>query len=186
MYCLLGSLISFFSKEAIFLLTTEAFYTSYMIVPFLAFYFVLGGIYYILVNILFFVKNATKFVAIGTGIGAVSNILLSWVLIPKYGLFGAAAATLFAQVMGTLFIGLIGRPFEVIRWDYVKFSSLFLLSAVFSFFSLVLRDVHTWTLMGVKTLGLIVLFFLLNFIAWRDPYFLIGHGRKIILAMIRR
>ena len=139
MYCLLGTVISLFSKEAIFILTTEAFYKSYVIVPFLAFYFVLGGIYYILVNILFFVKRATKFVAIGTGIGAVSNIFLSWLLIPRYGLFGAAAATMLAQVIGTLFIGFIGRTFEIIRWEYRKFVFIFILSAMFSFFFITLE-----------------------------------------------
>jgi len=186
MYCLLGTVISLFSKEAIFILTTEAFYKSYIIVPFLAFYFVLGGIYYILVNILFFVKRATKFVAIGTGLGAISNILLSWVLIPRYGLFGAAASTMLAQVMGTLFIGFIGRAFEVIHWEYKKFVFIFILSAMFSFFFITLKDLSPWSFIGIKTLAFCVLFFLLNFVAWRDPFFLITHGKKLILAMVRK
>jgi O-antigen/teichoic acid export membrane protein len=186
MYCLLGTVISLFSKEAIFILTTEAFYKSYVIVPFLAFYFVLGGIYYVLVNILFFVKRATKFVAIGTGIGAVSNILLSWLLIPRYGLFGAAAATMFAQLIGTFFIGFIGRLFEIIHWEYRKFIFIFILSAIFSFSLVMLKDLNPWSFIGIKTLAFCVLFFLLNFVAWRDPFFLITHGKKFILAMVRK
>jgi O-antigen/teichoic acid export membrane protein len=186
MYCLLGTVISLFSKEALFILTTEAFYKSYIIVPFLAFYFVLGGIYYILVNILFFVKRATKFVAIGTGIGAVSNILLSWLLIPRYGLLGAAAATMFAQVIGTLFIGFIGRQFEIIHWEYRKFISIFILSAMFSFSFIVLKDLSQWSFIGIKTLAFLALFLLLNFIAWSDPFFLITHGKKLIFAVVRK
>ena len=186
MYCLLGTVISLFSKEAIFILTTEAFYKSYVIVPFLAFYFVLGGIYYVLVNILFFVKRATKFVAIGTGLGAVSNILLSWLLIPRYGLFGAAAATMLAQVIGTVFIGFIGRAFEVIRWEYKKFVLIFILSAMFSFVFISLKDLNPWSLMGIKTLAFVGLFFLLNFIAWGNPFFLITHGKRLFLEMLGR
>jgi O-antigen/teichoic acid export membrane protein len=186
MYCLLGTVISLFSKEAIFILTTEAFYKSYVIVPFLAFYFVLGGIYYVLVNILFFVKRATKFVAIGTGIGAVSNILLSWLLIPRYGLFGAAAAAMFAQVIGTLFIGIIGRAFEIIHWEYKKFFFIFILSAIFSFFFITLKDLNPWSFIGIKALAFLVLFFLLNFVAWGDPFFLITHGKKLILEMVKK
>jgi len=186
MYCLLGTLISLFSKEAIFILTTEAFYKSYVIAPFLAFYFVLGGIYYVLVNILFFVKRATKFVAIGTGIGAVSNILLSWLLIPRYGLVGAAAATMFAQVIGTVFIGFIGRAFEIIHWDYRRFISIFILSAIFSFSVIILKGLNPWPFIGIKALAFLVLFFLLNFVAWGDPFFLMTHGKKLILAMVEK
>jgi O-antigen/teichoic acid export membrane protein len=184
MYCLLGTVISLFSKEAIFILTTEAFYKSYVIVPFLAFYFVLGGIYYILVNILFFVKRATKFVAIGTGLGAVANILLSWVLIPRYGLFGAAAATMLAQVIGTLFIGFIGRTFEVIRWEYKKFVLIFILSAMFSFVFITLKNLDPLSLIGIKTFGFGGLFFVLNFIAWGNPFFLITHGKRLFFEMV--
>ncbi|MBS3918871.1 MAG: oligosaccharide flippase family protein [Deltaproteobacteria bacterium] len=185
MYCLLGTVISLFSKEAIFILTTEAFYESYIIVPFLAFYFVLGGIYYFLVNILFFVKKATKFVAIGTGIGAVSNILLSWLLIPRYGLFGAAVATMLAQVIGTFFIGFIGHAFEIIHWEYRKFISIFILSAIFSFSLLIFKDLNLWSFVGIKAIAFGVLFFLLNYIAWGDPFFLITHGKKLFFAMVR-
>jgi len=184
MYCLLGALISLFAKEAILILTTEAFYKSYVIVPFLAFYFVLGGIYYILVNILFFVKRATKFVAIGTGIGAFSNILLSWLLIPRYGLFGAAAATIIAQVIGTIFIGFIGHAFEIIRWEYRKFVSIFILSAVFSFSLLLLKDLNLWSFVGIKTLAFGVLFFLLNSIAWGNPFFMITHGKRLFFEVV--
>jgi len=185
MYCLLGAVISLFSKEAIFILTTEAFYRSYVIVPFLAFYFVLGGIYYILVNILFFVKKATKYVALGTGIGATSNILLSWFLIPPYGLFGAAMATMLAQIIGTLFIGFIGYKFEIIRWEYRKYFFIFILSAIFSFSHLILKDLDLCLSLGIKTLVFAILFLLLNIIAWGDPFFLLTHGKKLALAMIR-
>lgn len=186
MYCLLGTMISLFSKEAIFILTTEAFYRSYVIVPFLAFYFVLGGIYYILVNILFFVKKATKFVAVGTGIGAVSNILLSWLMIPRYGLFGAAAATLLAQMIGTLFVGVIGRGFEIIHWEYKKFVFIFIFSAMCSFFFVRLEDLTLWASLSAKMAAFVSLFFLLNFVAWRDPFFLLSHGKKIFFEIVKK
>jgi O-antigen/teichoic acid export membrane protein len=187
MYCLLGTMISLFSKEAIYILTTEAFFGSSVIVPFLVFYFVLGGIYYILVNILFFVKRATKFVAVGTGIGAVSNIVLSWWMIPRYGLFGAAAATLLSQMIGTLFIGMIGRGFEIIRWEYKKFFSVFILSATCSFFFIgLMRDMRPWSLLWIKIIAFIILFFLLNLVAWRDPFFLLSHGKKIFFEIVKR
>jgi O-antigen/teichoic acid export membrane protein len=186
MYCLIGCIISLFAKEGILILTTEAFHKSYSIVPILVFNFVMGGIYYILVNILFFVKTATKFVAVGTGLGAASNIFLSWLLIPRYGLFGAAVATMLAQFMKTVFIGFLGRKFEIIHWEYRKFVSIFILSALFSFSFILLRDLNKWSLIAIKTLAFSSLFFLLNFIAWRDPVFLITHGRKYIFSIIKQ
>lgn len=53
-YCLLGTLVSLFSLEMLQLFTAEPYHSASRVIPFVAFAFVLRGIYYILVNILMF------------------------------------------------------------------------------------------------------------------------------------
>ena len=60
-------------------------------------------------------------VTIGTGIGAVLNIVLNFILIPKYNLNGAALATVFTELFGfSLYF------YFVVKFVKVKFSNIFL------------------------------------------------------------
>ena len=47
--------------------------------------------------------NKQRIVTIGTGIGALLNIILNLILIPKYSLDGAASATVAIELFGFLF-----------------------------------------------------------------------------------
>ncbi|QPJ62156.1 MAG: oligosaccharide flippase family protein [Candidatus Nitronauta litoralis] len=124
-YCLLGTLVSLFSLEMLQLFTAEPYHSASRVIPFVAFAFVLRGIYYILVNILMFKKDATRWVSVGTFTGAIANIGLNWHLIPLYGMTGAALATLLSQLVMTIIIGKLGLKHEPIQWDYVKISLAF-------------------------------------------------------------
>jgi len=183
-YCFLASSISIYSSELILFFTTKSFYSSYIVVPFIAFAFVLNGIYYILVNILFYVKHATKFVSIGTGVAAISNIFMNLYFIQRWGLMGAAWATLLSQFIGTIIIGFIGKHFEVIKWQYNKFLFLFLVSASVSISLNMIGELNFWILITIKTFVLILLFFVLSILAWMDPFFLFRRGKKLIGKLI--
>jgi O-antigen/teichoic acid export membrane protein len=180
LYCLIGTAISLFSKEIIMLFTTKAFYESYSIVPFVAFGFVLEGIYYILVNILFFVKHATKFVAIGTFLGALTNILIGWWLIPHLGIMGAALAALSAQGAIVLLTGIIGYSYDEIRWNYGKIIALVLLSFLCSIVFIVFDDLNFWTAIGLKMLVLFLVFMSVNYVAWGNGFYLLEQGYHLI------
>ncbi len=133
-YCLFGTLVSLFSQEVLQLFTAEPFHSAYLIVPFVAFGFVLRGIYYVLVNILMFNKEATKWVSAGTISGALANVGLNYFLIPVYGMIGAAIATLLSQLILTIIIGKLGQPHEPFQWDYGKISLAFFFCLTFSVF----------------------------------------------------
>lgn len=132
-YCLLGVGVSLFSEEVLRLFTTEAYYPAYKVVPFIAFGFVMGNIYYVLVNILMYKKEMTKWVSIGTLAGAVVNVVLNLLLIPSHGMLGAAWATLVSQLVMAVVVGRIGFPLEPFRWDYGKISVAFIACATISF-----------------------------------------------------
>ena len=55
-------------------------------------------------------ENYTKFNFIATASGAISNVGLNLVLIPRYGGFGAAIATLISQAIAMYFTCLLYEP----------------------------------------------------------------------------
>ena len=180
LYAALATLISFFSKEILQVLTSEAYHESYIVVPYIAFGFVLGGIYYLLVNILFFVTHATRYVALSTVIGAGSNILLNMILIPAQGMRGAAIASLLSQLVIVIFVALVGRFYEVVRWDYGRFAVVSLACLAASILMARVRLQDTFALVALKATVFLIMWFLVNFMMWRDPFYLTRRGRLLL------
>jgi len=131
-YCVLGCGIAFFSKELILLMTTRSFFESAIYVPIIVFNYVLTGLYYLWVNPLFFDKSGVKYIPVATGIGAALNIGLNIVLILKWGLIGAAFASLSAQLLTVFVVIFLSKKIDLINWNYFKMIALALLSFAFS------------------------------------------------------
>jgi O-antigen/teichoic acid export membrane protein len=70
-------------------------------------------------------ENYNKLTFVRTGFGAIVNILLNLLLIPKMGMMGAAIATLAAYASATFFILVIPK---VNQQGLMMFKSLFLIS----------------------------------------------------------
>lgn len=70
-------------------------------------------------------ENYIKLTFIRTGVGAIVNIVLNLILIPKMGMMGAAVATLFAYATATFFILFIPR---IKGQGMMMLKSLFLIS----------------------------------------------------------
>jgi len=181
---LTASLVSLFSKEVIQLFTAPAFHESYVVVPCVAFSFVLAGIYYLFVNILFFRIGTTKVVAIGSVVGALLNVGLNYWLVKVYGMMGAAIAALFGQLMTTLLIAVIGSRYDPVRWNY-KLIGL-VPAACFCVVLLVnvLKLENSLVSLGVKGVGFTVLYLLVNVLIWQDPMFMMRWGLRVLKKQI--
>ncbi len=152
-YCLIGTLVSLFASEVLQLFTAKPFHTAYQVVPLIAFGFVLRGIYYILVNILMFKKEATGSVSVGTFTAALANVALNFSLIPKYGMMGAALATLVSQLIMTLIIGKLALKHEPFRWDYEKICLAFIVCLIISNSILLFTEMSPVSLLILKILA---------------------------------
>jgi O-antigen/teichoic acid export membrane protein len=180
-YSLLGTLLSFYAKEIITLSTPAAYHGAYVVVPYVAFAFVLQGLYYIFVTILFFVGKATKYIAFGTAAGAVANVVLNLVMIRPYGLRGAAIATLLAQFVVTVFVAILGKAYEPIRWDYPRFS---LIVAICLATSLTVMSLPLSV--PIAALKLVLFFGLcctLNLWLWGDALHLMRRGLQLLRSV---
>lgn len=123
-YSIIALSLSFFGKEIIIFITPKTYHDSWIVIPLIAFAFVFHGIYYFFAGVLFYDiagkgNRVIPFVTIST---AIINISLNLFAIPKYGILGAAAATLLSKVILTVSLSFVYKRF--IKVDY---SSTFLL-----------------------------------------------------------
>jgi O-antigen/teichoic acid export membrane protein len=88
--CLVGI---FFNERALIFLTPESFHAVSRIIPVILFAYLFQGLYFLFVSPLFQFKK-TKLLPFLTGGAAIVNIGLNFLLIPWFGIQGAAVATL--------------------------------------------------------------------------------------------
>ncbi|MBK7905618.1 MAG: oligosaccharide flippase family protein [Gemmatimonadetes bacterium] len=97
--------MALFAWDAIRLATGEAFHGAYAPVPLLALAMVFFG-YRQTAQIGVIIREKPGLVARSTAVAAAAVLLLNWILIPRFGAMGAAAATL----------GGFGTEFFIMRW----------------------------------------------------------------------
>ncbi|USK59568.1 lipopolysaccharide biosynthesis protein [Peribacillus asahii] len=92
------------------LLTSVEYHDAIKIIPILLLGQILNGFYFISVAKLFYVKK-TKSIATSSSIAAVVNIIISLVLIPVIGVWGAVFSTIGAEAIRLIFIFRASRKY---------------------------------------------------------------------------
>ncbi|KAF1082730.1 MAG: hypothetical protein GQF41_0497 [Candidatus Rifleibacterium amylolyticum] len=77
----------------------------------------MGSFYFFFVSPVFFFKK-TKFLPLITGLSAVVNVFLNLLLIPEWGITGAAVATVISHVVQSLSSLWVGNSIYSMQWPY--------------------------------------------------------------------
>ncbi|MBP3198975.1 MAG: oligosaccharide flippase family protein [Butyrivibrio sp.] len=102
-------------REVSMLFANEEYWSGMPLVPILVLVVYLTFIYQFAVNYEFFMAKP-KYVAVGTTVAGVLNIILNALLIPRWGMYGAAIATLISYII------LAVIHFTVVRlWKYDRY-----------------------------------------------------------------
>ena len=155
--------LSVFSKEIILVFASkDSFIPAFEVVPIILFSYVFFGMS-LISSLGFYLLGKTSYVAIITIVSALLNIGLNFILIPKYGIMGAAINTLIAFVF-LYFISLIGsNQFFKINFEHKKLFSLILLGVSLFFVSTLFNSMHLFHSLLLK-LALVVLYPIILFI----------------------
>jgi len=121
--CFIILIISFYCKSIISIFTTDAYSNAYKLVP--------------LILLSYFLYEQNSFYSLGIEIhnktymesfimiaGGVINIILNVLIIPKYGMYGAAVATIVSYIIINIMYILYAMPMYYIRYkfkDSIKF-----------------------------------------------------------------
>lgn len=158
---LVGLVVALFAKEIIMLMTTPDYYDSYTIVPIIVASYIFRGLYGFF-NISLIYAEKTKLFPIVTGIAAVSNIGLNFYLIPIYGRFGAAFATLVAYIITFIFIYYLGQKYLYLKLEKGRIIGIFIAGTAIFFCSYIISEILTLPfLIDILIKGSFILVFLL-------------------------
>jgi len=123
--CLLLVILSLFIDDMIKIqlfhktLIGAKYWSGVVIVPIVLFGYVFNGIYYIL-SAGMFIKEKSLYVPIITGAGAIINVGVNILLIPVWGIVGAALATLFAYFFMAVGVYFVTQKFYEIQYENSK------------------------------------------------------------------
>lgn len=102
------SVIILVLPEIIKLMSNKRYYSSIYFAPLIAVGFCINFLYTFFVNFEIY-KKKTKYIAIGTISTSIINIVLNYLLIPKYHAIGAAVATLISCLLQFIFHSIISK-----------------------------------------------------------------------------
>ena len=133
---------------------------------------VANAFYLLFVNILFYDQSAVRMIPVGTASAALINVGLLLLLVPPFGMAGAAWAALASQSLATVLIAAIARKYERVRWPYARYGLALALAFTFGF-ALALGGLGALApaaAVALKLAALTLLSVLLGAILWGQPW----------------
>lgn len=163
LYCLGISAVLLVFPEIIKIMSGTEYYDAIYSAPLLAVGFMINFLYTFPVNFEFYHKK-TKYIAYATGVTAALNIIFNYILIPRFGGIGAAAATLIATVFQFAIHYVVARKvvgaYEMKLGTFLwAFAGIALLTVVYYLF------VELWMIRFVLTA---ILLLLCGLCAWKN------------------
>jgi len=137
------------------ILIGEPFWESIQIIPLVMLAYVFYAAYVLQMPSLYDSKNQ-RWSPFLRGLGAFINVVLNIILIPIYGIFGAAIATLLAYFIMFLALYLLNRVWLPISFNYIKIF-LLLLICILGFYYLGNFEIQTNKLFERVFLSVIIL-----------------------------
>jgi len=116
-------MLSLFSKEVIQIMAAPAYWGAYKVISLVAFSYVLYGIYFI-VAVGINLKEKTYHLPWIVGTAAGLNLFLNYLLIPTYGMMGAAWATFFSYLALVVINYFINQKYYHINYEWGRISML--------------------------------------------------------------
>ncbi|SHF00397.1 Membrane protein involved in the export of O-antigen and teichoic acid [Marinitoga hydrogenitolerans DSM 16785] len=125
----------FISPEIVKIMSSKNYWSGLKLVPIIMSSYFFVFLYSLFVNIEFYYKK-THFISLGTILSAILNIILNYLLIPKYGYIAAAWTTFVSYVFYFLYNYIIVKFIlkkQIYKIKYILYSILFIISAILIF-----------------------------------------------------
>lgn len=123
--CCVGLLISVFSYELVYIMADEHYIMAYTVIPLL----VLGvalNTSDVVMRVGLLVEGKSFYIPICKAIAASVNVVANILLIPKYGMMGAALATVISFALSITLLTVFSQRTYYIPFEYIRLLKLFL------------------------------------------------------------
>ncbi|MBN1559676.1 oligosaccharide flippase family protein [candidate division KSB1 bacterium] len=162
-----GLIISVLIQDIVKIVAAPDFWSAYRVVPLV----ILGYTFYNMYNFVdigFYVHNKTYYYVIINAIAALANIGLNFLLIPIWGVMGAAAVTAISFAICPLLAYVISQRYYRLKYDLVALLKLFTLSLLVYFATTAVNIDSLFASIAVKSLILLTLPLLLYIVGYFD------------------
>jgi len=154
-YCVLMALISLFSPEMVWIATAVEYHAAWLITPIICAGSVFMGLYYFYIGPCFYSEGGTKY-ATGVSFSAsIINLILSFSLVPAYGIFGAAYATLGSSILSSIFAIWASARFERPKFRYTRHFLFIFCSMALSLLTYAMSNYLTWPIAFTCKVGIV-------------------------------
>ncbi len=152
--------ISAFSWEVVHVMTPVAYHDAWKVVPIITLAFLFQGMYFMSVAPLFYNKKFTRYVPVGSLTGAGINVLGNFVLIPHYGMMGAAWTTAASFAVEFAIAHLLAKKAYLVPYQYARIGTILAIGTTLFGVSLGISQLgFTWWLRGLLKLLTIMAYF---------------------------
>jgi O-antigen/teichoic acid export membrane protein len=147
----LAMALSLLAKELLMIMTTPKFYPAAAVVPLIALSYIFSGVRH-MTNTGLAIVNKNYYVPPIIVGSALLNLGLNYVLIPPYGMIGAAWATILSYLVLVTVQTLVNLHFYYIQYEYGRMAKLALTWGVTYGVSQLIRTPFLWLNIGLKCL----------------------------------
>jgi len=121
--------LSLLSKEILQIFSDREFWDAYLVIPLIVFTYAIWSTRKIL-NVAITIYRKTQATAVIEFTGAAVNIGLNFLLIPRYGIFGAAYATLITYIIVTMAMFFYNQKLMKLYYEWPRIIKLLLATAI--------------------------------------------------------
>lgn len=176
-FLLIGSFFSLgiiaLSNPAIKIMADPQYWGTYKVIPLLVFSVLLYG-FFSLLNVGIFIQSKTKYNPLIIGIAAIFNLLLNFLLIPPYGMLGAAYATFFSYLLMDLLAYIINVRVYPIPYEWIRILKIISVT-ILSLFIINQVQVSSWKR---ELLYKFLLLFIFPLLLWVSGFFTSGEMKR--------
>ena len=165
-----GFSLSIFSKEIIMLFAqNSSYYPAYKVVPLIVLAYVIYG-KSLISSLGMYLTGKNHYVAIITIICAGLNIGLNFILIPKYGMVGAAFNTVLSFLILDILSVFASNKYYKIPYEHLKIIKLSTMVILYFLLAEYLNDFGLINRLALKSLAIIMFPFLVLVLGYFDKY----------------
>ncbi len=159
--------LSFFAPEIIRIIAPENYAKGALIVPLVALAYVFYGMHFVIAPGIH-LRGKTKYYPLLIIFPAALNLLLNYLLIPIYGMWGAAESTFIAFIFVFILTYFVSNHFYPVRYEWKRLLKIVISALVIFAFS-VFYSLHLVTVAAILIkIGLLILFLIL---LWGEGFF---------------
>jgi O-antigen/teichoic acid export membrane protein len=190
-FTFVGLGLSLFAPEVLYFFTVPSYYEGAVVVPLIVVSYLFYEVYYV-ISLGFDLTGKTPQMAFITAAGAVFNLFLNYVLIPQFGMKGAAVATVLSYLLLPVIEYPIVQKIYPVSYEWGRLLKLALISVSVYYVGVVLRTKNVWINIGVDSAFVLVwclALYCFNFFTINEVFAMqstLNKGLQISLEYIRR